>query len=224
MGFEKNKQGVIAILKGRICNFIYEGDDNQVFIKDEKQDNNSHQIIILNEKQDKYTFEIENTSQSMFAIFPMDGNNGTFNGYSPPVKDKELFTFNWIGNSNTKEVKTKNAGACDALLVEKQGLHFFESKAEAFEQLPFNTFDEYVQILANQHLDKAEKQLARTMTFFREQADEKKVDLDVSFYAIVVTLPTFPHVDAAFINRATRFFLQFEASLLKLNTDEKYII
>ena len=233
MGFDENKNKLIRICKGRKYTFLYEGQENSIFLKDEKLKNNEHQMKILEEveyiKIDKYAMKIENSDSERFLVLPLDGGNGLFKKSNPRVSNEKDFKYDWITDFKTRKKVTKNAGACDCLILTGD-FHFFEFKTNAFD-IETNPNPAFNPVQANQHRESAEKQLARTITFFKEEASKKKIALECSFFAVIVALPTFPNiptnivdVSASLMNRKVRFWTQSQSNLIEISTENPYKI
>jgi len=155
------------------------------------------------------SLRIENSRRFKIGFIPMDGETGVFSKGSPPVTDENRFKYLWFNNNRYEE---KTAGPCDCLLID-QRWRFFELKTEAFTQNDAQ---------AEQEREKASLQLARTITFFREQAVEKKIQIDAAFEAVIAFPSRFPAAKAAEINRPVRFFNDFKARLVEVKTDSVY--
>lgn len=246
MGFEENKRVLGKILTGRKSISLYEGNIRYIEIKGEKQENGVNMIKFLipigknyllkpypnqiknqNEivkieanKKDKYRLSLENKGRGTFKIIPIDGKTGIFKTH-PPVNQPTFFEYTWITDFSTNKSVVKQAGPCDFLLF-THNFYFFEFKTEAFD-IDLTPTTSFNPIQANQHREKAEKQLARTITFFREQAQAKKIAINADFHAILVTLPSFPRMTASLMNRENRFYKQFNASLSEITTEETYL-
>ena len=166
------------------------------------------QVRILEETASK-SLRIENPARGTVAFVPMDGLTGMFRNTPPPVRDSVPFRHQWFNKGNYEE---QMAGACDCLLLDSKW-RFLELKTEVFTQNENQ---------AAQQREKAMLQLARTITFFREQAEEEGLRLESSIEAVMAFPSRFPAEKAANFNRGPRFFILFKARLEEVKTDVVY--
>lgn len=156
--------------------------------------------------------KIENPSEKAIGFFPVDGNEGVFQKSGLDVKCKDKFEY--LPSPAAKEPKT--AGPCDCLLLDERW-RFFE-----FKNGPQTGSGA---VAASVNREKAEKQLARTMTYFREKALEKGLGkIDAVFEGVIVTQPNFPRFSGSVADRGEEFFLDFQARLIEITTDDSYLI
>ena len=135
--------------------------------------------------------KVENSSGNEISFFPIDGNAGVFQKSGLDVQDKSKFEYFSSLSTPTKKV----AGSCDCLLLDERW-RFFEFK-NGPEAGPGET-------ASTVNREKAEKQLARTMTYFREKAREIKIGtIEAVFEGVIVTKPDFfrPANPAALFDR-----------------------
>ncbi|MBK7937948.1 MAG: hypothetical protein IPJ82_13040 [Lewinellaceae bacterium] len=169
---------------------------------------NGVQVQILEETVPK-SLRIENTRRQPVAFVPMDGRNGMFENAPPPVRDAVLFRYQWFNHGNYEAL---TAGACDCLLLDTKW-RFLELKTEVTTQNENQ---------AAQQREKAMLQLARTITFFKEQAEAQQIEVSSPIEAVMAFPSRFPAEKAVNFNRGPRFFKLFKARLAEVNTDVPY--
>jgi hypothetical protein len=108
-----------------------------------------------------------------------------------------------------------NSGRSRLLVLLDSKWRFFELKTEAYTQNENQ---------AAQQREKAMLQLARTITFFKEQAEAQQVGISASVEAVIVFPSRFPAEKAANFSRGPRFFKLFKARLEEVNTDVAYFL
>ncbi|MFN0035835.1 MAG: hypothetical protein ACKVUS_12290 [Saprospiraceae bacterium] len=201
MTYEENKQVFIRLVGTRRFD-MEETRRPNFWVQDD-----GTQVRVLDETAPK-SLRIENPVRTILAFVPMDGSTGIFRNMPPIVRDEVPFRYQWYNRGNYEE---RTAGACDCLLLDSKW-RFLELKTETSTQDPNQ---------ATQQREKAMLQLARTITFFREQAEVQQVD--VSPIEAVMAFPSrFPAEKAANFNRGPRFFKLFKARLNEVNTDVAY--
>lgn len=213
--FNENRQLLGKILKGRQHD-IQEINELEIWVEDEKQADNKMEVIVSMQEKSGW-LKIENSStERIFGFVSIDGSKGVFKNSSPPVKDETPFKYlkTYFIDPATGERKTKieTAGPCDCLIIDLKW-RFFEFKTKA-ETQDINQADE--------NRIKGELQLARTLTFFREQAVDKDLDFPAYCDCVLVTVPSFPSIKAKLINRAVKFNAIFQAPLTEIQTDKIY--
>jgi len=185
---------------------ILEIPDKNVWVNDIEQE-----MKISKERQEGW-LTVENTSGNSISFFPVDGNGGVFQKNGLDVKDIRRFEY----FDSPRATQRKTAGPCDCLLLNERW-RFFE-----FKNSPITGTGV---VAASINRDKAEKQLARTITYFREKAIAKGIGkVHAIFEGVVVTKPNFPRFTGSVADRGEEFFLEFQARLIEITTDEVYII
>lgn len=171
------------------------------WVFDQKTENITKVEFSLNAQ--KYWLKVDNADKVEFAFVRIDGHDSVFKSSPPPVANDERFIYDNIGTK---------AGACDCLLIDTSIWHFTEFKtnstSENLEQLQLNRL-------------KAELQLARTITFFREN----NVAI-VGFVKAIVVVPThygYPRFKAA-NSRFIKFKLKWKVSLEEVILENGYKI
>lgn len=154
---------------------------------------------------EKKWLRIENPLSKDFLFIPLDGQNSVFGSNPPPVNDDHRF----IVDENTQ----KKAGACDCLIIDEQTWNFIEFKIDSYT-------DSLLQI--NENRKKAELQIARTLTFFREKIEH----FDSKLVAVIV-VPNqygYPRFKAS-KSRAVQFKLKWKKiDLFEVNLTGKFDI
>lgn len=114
----------------------------------------------------KNWLKVHNSEGKAFLFIPLDGAESVFGSTPPPVSDPDRFIYNFDDNSR--------AGGCDTLLIDTEKWHFIEFKTDSYtenlDQINFNR-------------KKAELQIARAITYFREQTDLS----DIPIIGLIVT-------------------------------------
>jgi hypothetical protein len=194
--------------------FVTRNRTNILEIRDENfwMNDVAHKMEVSTVAQEGW-LKIENPSEKAIGFFPVDGTEGVFQKSGLDVLDTSKFEY--LPSPTAEEKKT--AGPCDCLLLDERW-RFFE-----FKNGPLAGTGETA---AKVNREKAEKQLARTMTYFREKAVEKGIGkTEAVFEGVIVTKPDFyPATPAALFDRGSVFFLDFDARLIEITTDETYII
>jgi hypothetical protein len=206
-----------SILKGR--QFVVEEVKQPIFwMEDVDIGGNNMEVIISIERKEGW-LEINNSNdESSVKFIPLDGQKGVFKAKPPSVSDIERFKFERVygfdEESQKQKTKTESAGACDCLLLDVKWRFFeFKTKADSIDLKQ-----------ADVNRTKAKLQLARTLTFFREQAAEKAFPFDSDCECIMVTNPFFPKITASNISQAVQFFREFQAPLIEVKTDQVYLL
>lgn len=115
----------------------------------------------------RHWLRVDNADGAEFAFIRIDGHDSVFRSSPPPVANDAIFIYDNIGT---------RAGACDCLLIDASIWHFIEFKT--------NSTSENLDRLELNRL-KAEFQLARTITFFRENNSTLN-----AFFKAIVVVPT----------------------------------
>jgi hypothetical protein len=179
--------------------------------------NDVNQKIEVQQTASENWLQVNNPSLKEVRIYPVDGNSRVFPN-TLSVSDEARFKYYRTRFSTTKNqqvTEIKPVGLCDCLLVDER-LRFLE-----FKNGPDAGPNE---LSAINNRERGEKQLARTLTYFREKkSEELKYTI---FEAVLVTKPDFhrPKNPSALFERGVQFFLDFQARLIELTTDEVYTI
>lgn len=221
--FNENRQLLTNILRGRQPAIIQEIEAPSIWVEDLKVGSSAEVTVSLEAKLNWLQVRNE-TGESPFGLVPIDGSNGVFKKSNPVVKDQSPFQFEWtyFVDPITKERKqrTETAGKCDCLILNKKW-HFLEFKTAKGADLPPTSDPKQ----ADQNRIKGSLQLARTLTFFREQALEKNIPFQAACECVLVTRPGFPipvvSQDATSFD-AVKFFILYKAKFIEVNTDEIY--
>lgn len=168
------------------------------WINDVKQTDNTNKIEIENTPQENW-IEFRQQSGQTCIIYPIDGEKyGAFSKLPPKVTDPARFI-----------LKTgKPAGGCD-LLVLNDKWRFMEFKLNA-------TSRSFLQIQENR--DKAILQLARTVTFFKEQPNNTLTAQNTK--CIVVVPDFYPEISRIDIAQAVDFLTDFGAPLSEISPND----
>lgn len=213
--FNENKQLLVKLLKGRQY-VLQELNTQQIWMEDEMQESGKSEVIVSVEEKPNWLKVANALDTGMFGFISIDGARGVFRNSSPPVKDetpfKYLKTYFIAPTTGERKQRIETAGPCDCLIIDRRW-RFFEFKTKA-ETQDINQADE--------NRIKGELQLARTLTFFREQATDKNLDFPADCDCVLVTVPSFPSIKAKLINRAVKFNALFQAPLTEIQTDKIY--
>jgi len=96
-------------------------------------------------------------------VYPVDGNGGVFNEKKLPIKYTDESEFKYDREQfNSDTVKSKTAGNCDCLIVDEIW-RFIEFKTDVTTT---------IKAADDNTRNKAEMQLARSMTSFKEQLSD----------------------------------------------------
>jgi hypothetical protein len=176
------------------------------WINDEKQPDLSN-LIEISQTSTRNWLKVTQTNGHQVGVFPIDGNSGVFREAGLPINNHR-FTYEW---QTATGIELKNAGDCDCLLIDEKW-RFLEFKTGS-------SSEELDQI--NNNRNKAEAQLAKSLTSFREQLSDAIVSCDC-----VLVVPTFfdyPKFKASF-SRKIRFRKLFQVDLKEVTTssNDKY--
>lgn len=179
----------------------------------------NQEVEIEHTAQDGW-LRVKNHQAKAISFFPIDGKRNVIsaNDNPLPVKDGAKFSYQrtkFDDATQTQIIETKSAGRCECLLLDERW-RFFEFKTQAGTN----------PLSAENNRVAAEMQLARTITYFREKTLEKgNGRIDAIFEGVIVTKPDFyPATPASLINRGSEFFLDFQARLIEITTEETYVI
>ncbi len=204
MNYEENLKAFAAVISNRKHNFS-ETEKSIFWIQDD-----GTQVGIFEHIVPK-SLRIENVQKLKTAFIALDGKTGCFAKSKPPVKDENPFKYQHFTNGR---YESKTVGSCDCMLISSKWC-FIELKTEVFTQNENQ---------AEQQREKASLQLARTITFFRQQAQAKSIQIESPFEGVIVFPSRFPAMKSTNINRGTRFFKEFKARLIEINTDLTYML
>ncbi len=215
--YKANSELLNVLLQGRQYS-LKEQNEQAIWINDIAQVNARLEIEISIEEREGWLKMSKGADEGTFGFLQLDGTNGVFRIASPPVADTARFSFEKVyGYDEEKKIpktKTVTAGSCDCLFL-KTKWHFFEFKTGT-------TTRNNAQ--ANENRKKAELQLGRTLTFFKERAASQNIPFNAACECVLVTNPSFPKIKAANINQAIRFFGEFDARLTEVQTNQIYQI
>jgi hypothetical protein len=175
--------------------------DSSFWITDEKQEDASNEIAIKKTSTRDW-LKVTQARGHEATVFPIDGKSGVFREAGLPVKDNNLFVYDWQTASG---IDRKNAGDCDCLILDEKG-RFLEFKTESFSE-------NIEQI--NNNRNKAEAQLAKSLTSFREQL--KGAELRCECVVVVPPFFSFPKFKASF-SRKIKFYKVFRVELKEITT------
>ncbi len=138
-------------------------EESSFWITDEKQGDGTNQIKITFSSTRNWLKLTQNQGR-VCCVLPVDGSHGLFRlPISTPIE------YEW---NKENEIQRKRAGDCDCLVLNEKW-HFLEFKTDATSQ-------DLLQITNNRN--KAEAQLAKSMTSFREQLP----DSDLKCICVIV--------------------------------------
>jgi hypothetical protein len=177
------------------------------WINDEKQPDQSN-LIEIRQTSTRNWLKVTQTNGHEVNVFPVDGNSGVFREAGLPINNNRPFTYEW---QTATGIENKNAGDCDCLLLDEKW-RFLEFKTGSFSE-------ELDQI--NNNRNKAEAQLAKSLTSFREQLSDSTLSCEC-----VLVVPTFfdrPRFKASF-SRKIRFLKRFQVDLKEVtfSSSDKY--
>jgi hypothetical protein len=189
---------VLPTRKQYVCQIT----DASFWINDVKQADNTNKIEVENTAQDNW-IEFNQANEQICTIYPVDGEKyGAFSKSPPKVSEPTRFI-----------LKTgKPAGGCD-LLVLNDKWRFMEFKLNA-------TSRSVLQIQENR--DKAILQLARTVTFFKEQPNNTLTAQNTK--CIVVVPDFYPEISKIDIAQAVDFLNDFGAPLSEISPNEMVVL
>jgi hypothetical protein len=171
------------------------------WINDEKQQDQSN-LIEIRQISTRNWLKVTQTHGHEVSVFPVDGNSGVFREAGLPIHNNRPFTYEW---QTATGIENKNAGDCDCLLIDEKW-RFLEFKTGS-------SSEELDQI--NNNRNKAEAQLAKSLTSFREQLSDSTLSCECVL--VVPTFFSYPKFKASF-NRKIRFRKLFHVDLKEMTT------
>lgn len=157
--FTENLEKVLTLVTRNHGN-IQQIDKNTFWITDKKQINETNQIEVVFGSV-KNWLKVTQSQGNTCCIMPIDGDKGVFQAPMLPISKRMIYE--WRTENRIEE---KSAGDCDCLILDDRW-HFIEFKTEASSQ-------ELRQIENNRN--KAEAQLAHSLTSFREQLEDSNLE------------------------------------------------
>jgi hypothetical protein len=167
------------------------------WLNDVEQVDGSHQIKVETTSQ-KAWLKFNQAQGNLCTLFPVDGNEGVFI-YPPPIKNIADFL---LPNG-------KHAGGCDFLLINHKWL-FGELKTEATSQNP-----EQIQ----ENRTKAAMQLARTLTYFKENTVNGVINAK-NATCMIITPSFFPKIAKIPMALTVKFLKTYNVRLTESTADE----
>ena len=171
------------------------------WINDEKQEDDSNEIIVSQSSLLNY-LKIKQQQGHLCTIFPVDGQKGVFRKVGLPIKNNRSFVYDW---QTEMGIESRNAGDCDCLILD-----------EKWRLLEFKTasFSEDIKQI-NNNRNKAEAQLARGLTSFKEQLEEPSLKFEC--VVVVPSFFSFPKFKSSF-SRKIRFQKLYQVELKEIST------
>lgn len=186
--------------------YVSEIADTSFWVNDVKQADNTNKIEVENTAQDNW-IEFNQASEQTCTIYPIDGQKYVaFSKSSLDVSNPSRFVF-----INTRG-KSEKVGDCDVLILNDKW-RFMEFKLNA-------TSRSFLQIQENR--DKAILQLARTVTFFKEQPNNTLTAQNTK--CIVVVPDFYPEISKIDFEKNVEFLNEFGAPLSEISPDDVVIL
>jgi hypothetical protein len=168
------------------------------WITDKKQADNTNRIEISSVSIRNW-LKIKQTQESKCLVLPIDGTEGGFQEKGLPISSS--FEYEWHTET---AIERKSAGDCDCLIL-NDVWHFLEFKTDASSR-------ELIQI--NNNRNKAEAQLAKSMSSFKEQLSEP--DLKCICVIVGPDFFSYPKFNASF-SRKISFWQKHKIKLIETN-------
>lgn len=139
-------------------------------------------------------------------VYPVDGEGGVFNNSSGklPIKGESEFKYDWK-QINSGTIESKTAGDCDCLIVDEIW-RFIEFKTDVTTT---------IKAADDNTRNKAEMQLARSMTSFKEQLSDPNLPCE----CVLVTPQYYPF--SPNIVRNINFKKKWKTPLIEVSADPK---
>lgn len=188
----RNKDNVVAVAA------------TSFWINDEKQPDQTN-LIEIRQTSTRNWLKVTQINGHETHVFPIDGKAGVFREAGLPIANNRPFTYEWQTASG---IELKSAGDCDCIMVDEKW-RFIEFKTSSFSE-------DLDQISNNRN--KAEAQLAKSLTSFREQLTDSTLPCEC-----VLVVPTFfgwPKFRATF-SRKVIFEKKNKVRLYEITTSDK---
>lgn len=177
---------------------LIEIEASSFWITDQKQEDGTNQIKIAFYSIRNW-LKLTQNQGVVCCVLPVDGPQGVFQENGLPVSTPIEYEWN-----NENEIQRKRAGDCDCLVLNEKW-HFLEFKTDATSQ-------DLLQITNNRN--KAEAQLAKSMTSFREQLPYS--DLKCICVIVGPDFFSYPKFNAS-SSRKISFLKKYKAELIEVS-------
>ncbi len=168
------------------------------WITDKKQVDGTNRIEVSNHSIHGWLKIIQN-QESACSVLPIDGPEGLFQEKGLPVSSS--FEYEW---RTASAIELKSAGDCDCLIL-NDVWHFVEFKTDASSR-------ELIQI--NNNRNKAEAQLAKSMTSFKEQLPASDLKCECVCVIVGPDFFSYPKFKASF-SRKISFWKIYKTRLIE---------